>query len=389
MTAKHEPARPSGARRRSPRPARAPRRSGARRPRRPRRRLLVIAALAVAPLALALAGLLVWAVLPGPKTGRRLAFELPADADRSALAARLAEAGAIASPRLFSAYLALLRSEPPLEIGPHLLDDGLSPRDLVRYLARLPARPRARVTIPEGWNRLQIGARLEQSGVCAASEFQRAATDPALLAHLSIRGDSAEGYLFPATYDLYHDARAEDVITAMVQQARKHLVRLDAKHAGALGRYVATRGWGERAVLTMASIVEREARHADEMPIIASVYLNRLDSPEFRPARTLMADPTAGYGCAIEPALARSCAGYAGVITPAMLRDATNRYNTYKHPGLPPGPIANPGEDAIAAVLTPAETDYLFFVATGGGRHTFSRTMDEHQAAIDGARRGK
>ncbi len=366
----------------------APTRATPRRARPGRRRALAIAAAVIAPFVLAIGSLLVWAVLPGPGSGRRVALELAAGQDRRQIADQLTAAGLVASPRLLSAYLALLRPSLALEPGPHLLEDSLSPRDLVRYLARLQ-RPVERVTIPEGWNRLQIGERLEQSGVCSARAFQRAATDPALLARLSIRGESAEGYLFPATYALRRDSTPASVVTTMARQARRRLLRLDKQHGGALARYVAERGWGEHAVLTLASIVEKEAGHHDEGPTIASVYLNRLDDPTFRPARTLQADPTAGYGCAVEPAAAPSCAGYTGHITPAMLRDAANRYNTYRHPGLPPGPIANPGAAAIEAVLAPAHTDYLFFVATGGGRHTFSRTLEEHQAAIDGARSNK
>jgi UPF0755 protein len=96
----------------------------------------------------------------------------------------------------------------------------------------------------------------------------------------------------------------------------------------------------------------------------------------------LQSDPTAGYGCLIGAGNATSCAGYAGKITPEMLRDTQNPYNTYRHPGLPPGPIGNPGEGAIEAVLAPTQSDYLYFVADGRGRHRFSRSFEEHRRAI-------
>jgi UPF0755 protein len=128
--------------------------------------------------------------------------------------------------------------------------------------------------------------------------------------------------------------------------------------------------------------VEREAADSSEHPLIASVFYNRLRDPTFRPLKALESDPTAGYGCLVEPALAPSCAGFQGQITPALLRDPKNRYNTYRHGGLPPGPIANPGESALAAVLTPATSDYLYFVASGRGKHAFSRTFEEHRRAI-------
>lgn len=130
--------------------------------------------------------------------------------------------------------------------------------------------------------------------------------------------------------------------------------------------------------------MEREAAASDERGTIASVYYNRLDDPEFRPSGMLQADPTAAYGCQVAPKSAASCAGYVGRVTPAMLRDPDNAYNTYKHAGLPPGPIANPGASSLEAVLAPAQTEYLFFVASGNGRHTFSRTLDEHNRAVHG-----
>ena len=139
--------------------------------------------------------------------------------------------------------------------------------------------------------------------------------------------------------------------------------------------------WGEREILTLASMVEREAARTEERSVIASVFFNRLDSPDFKPHRMLQSDPTAAYGCALHPEL-ESCRGGYAHVTPEMLRDAANAFNTYRHPGLPPGPIANPGEAAIIAVLAPANTDFLFFVGNGDGRHTFTRTFEAHEAAV-------
>jgi len=138
-------------------------------------------------------------------------------------------------------------------------------------------------------------------------------------------------------------------------------------------------------VLTLASMIEKEARASDERPLIASVFFNRLRDPEFRPARMLQSDPTASYGCVVAGEEIPSCAGFHGNVTPALLRDASNPYNTYRHAGLPPGPIANPGEASISAVLAPAESDFLYFVAKGQGtgRHTFSRTFAEHREALE------
>jgi UPF0755 protein len=353
-----------------------------RRPKRSRSRALRVGLAILGMLVVAVGCLWTWAVLPGPGDGARVQVDWPEAVGARQAGDRLAASGLIQSPRLFALYVKLVRPSLDFEAGPHVLNDALSPRELVRRLARMPSRPVARVTVPEGYHLRQIAERLDQLEVCPRAGFVKAAHDASLLRELGLRGPSVEGFLFPATYELGVDSAPEAVIRGMVRTFRKRLERLDARHAGALARLRKTRGWSEHEIVTLASIVEKEARHADEGKTIASVYYNRLDDPDFRPQKMLMADPTAGYGCVAFPAEAPSCAGYAGKITPALLRDAANRYNTYKHPGLPPGPIANPGESALEAVLAPEKTDYLFFVAGAAGRHRFSRTLDEHNAAM-------
>ncbi len=141
----------------------------------------------------------------------------------------------------------------------------------------------------------------------------------------------------------------------------------------------------EHEALTLASIVEREARVAEERPIIAGVFVNRLVAPTFRPHR-LQADPTVAYGCLTAPQAAPTCAAFDGRhITKVMVRDVQNPYNTYGLEGLPPGPICNPGLSALEAVVAPAAHDFFYFVATGDGRHSFSRTLQEHNARVHGS----
>ncbi|MFO7177763.1 MAG: endolytic transglycosylase MltG [Pseudomonadota bacterium] len=304
--------------------------------------------------------------------------ETPREAAR-----RLAELGLIDRPLLFAWYLGFLAPRVRIAPGPHLLERGLSPRELVQRLGRLGSRPVVRVTIPEGYTHFQISERLEQNGICAAAEFRASARDRKLLDELAIDGDSAEGYLFPARYEFFVDADPAELVRQMVKEARKRVARLDAKLEGAVARLRETRGFSERDILTLASIVEREAAVAEERPLIASVFFNRLDDATFRPARRLQSDPTAAYGCLVAPDRAPSCAGYRGRVTPEMVRDSQNPYNTYRHAGLPPGPISNPGEGAIAAVLQPARTDYLYFVKGAAGRHHFGRTFAEHRRAIE------
>jgi UPF0755 protein len=155
--------------------------------------------------------------------------------------------------------------------------------------------------------------------------------------------------------------------------------RLKDENREAFDQLAEKRRWSELEIVTLASIVEKETGDAGERPLVASVYFNRLDDADFTPRAMLQADPTAAYGCELDP---RPSCSSNGRVTPEMLRDPENAYNTYKHPGLPPGPITNPGEAALAAVLKPAKTDYLFFVRAANGRHTFSRTLADHNRAI-------
>jgi UPF0755 protein len=321
-----------------------------------------------------------WARSTGPGEGTRNLFDAGSAPTAGELAERLKAAGLVRSAAAFSWYLRVTGSEP--EPGPHLLRDDLSPRELVQRLTRSSARPTARVTIPEGYHHRQIAERLAELEICTAADFRAAVFEPALLRELGLRGPSAEGFLFPATYELFVDSTPRAVVRTLVGEARKRLARLEARRPGALAALAKSDGFDEHDVFTLASIVEREAADSSEHPLIASVFYNRLRDPTFRPLKALESDPTAGYGCLVEPALAPSCAGFQGQITPALLRDPKNRYNTYRHGGLPPGPIANPGESALAAVLTPATSDYLYFVASGRGKHAFSRTFEEHRRAI-------
>lgn len=356
--------------------------SRARRSGRSVRWLLPLLSASFAAIALFVIFFVFWARAGGPGGGERRVVEIARDAGPADIAAQLAEAGFVRHDWLFAWYLRA--ASPAVLPGRHLLRDDLGPRALAQRLSRSPARPSVRVTIPEGFQHRQIAARLAELEICPAVDFERAVFDSAALAALGLRAPSAEGYLFPATYDFLVDSEPRQIVRALATETRKRLARLNGKYPFALAALSTALDFDEHAVLTLASIVERESNVSAERPLVASVFLNRLKDPTFRPLRTLQSDPTAAYGCLVEPAAAPSCANFSGTVTPAMLRDAKNRYNTYRHAGLPPGPIANPGEAAITAVLAPAATDYLYFVATGGGRHTFSRTFDEHRAAVTG-----
>lgn len=327
--------------------------------------------------------LLIWSLVPGsaPKDAPAVVVHLE-DGSKGRAVEQLSGAGLVESPWLMKVYLSVLLPTVELAPGEHLLRRGLSPRELSARVARLPRRGTARVALPEGWHRRRMAQRLEKAEVCRAGAFLAATESPELLEKLGIEGPSAEGYLFPATYDLGFNTPAEEIVLRMVKETRKRLQPLLTKHSAGLERLENTYGFGEGDLLTLASIIEKETAHGSERPLIASVFLNRLAQKDGETRGRLQSDPTAAYGCEYEGARAASCSAFDGRVQPNMLRDADNRYNTYRHAGLPPGPIANPGLSAMEAVLAPADSDYLFFVADGAGNHSFSRSFEEHQLAV-------
>jgi UPF0755 protein len=318
--------------------------------------------------------------LGGPGAGREVELEWPSGQSPETAAGRLAAAGLISAPTLFGLYLRATGRLDELRPGHHLLTDELSAAEIVKRMQRSSSRARAKVGLHEGWNRFEIARRLAAARVCGTRAFLDATADRTLLAELSIAGDSVEGFLFPATYDLLLDSEPRDVIVRLKTEFDRRFERIGREHAVGAQVLTASLGWGTRDIVTLASIIEKEAGVDDERPLIASVFLNRLRDPSFTPKR-LQSDPTSVYGCWSAPELA-SCRGFNGKPTPEMNADEANLYSTYRHEGLPPGPITNPGEKSLAAVLAPAETRYLFFVARGEGRHTFSETLGQHNEAI-------
>jgi UPF0755 protein len=322
-----------------------------------------------------------WSFMPGPGSGRVSEFSVLPGESIGSLAGRLATAGLTESPRLLATYVRVLHPSLEPVPGRHVVRDDLSTRELLRRLARLPGRGSVRVVVPEGFNHVQLSERFEQQGVCEAEDFRRAVRDGPSIRKLGIPADSAEGYLFPATYELLADSTPSAVVAVLVGEAQKRLAALQRELHAAFDARQREHGLSVHDVIVLASIVEKGAAKADEKPLIASVFLNRLVDPTFRPLRMLQSDPTASYGCLVQDPPPASCSP--GRPTPAMLRDSSNAYNTYRRAGLPPGPISSPGEAAVRAVLSPAQTDYLYFVTQGGGRHRFSRTFGEHRTAVE------
>jgi UPF0755 protein len=272
--------------------------------------------------------------------------------------------GVVAWPALFGLYVRIRRADTEMRPGVYELQRGATWSEIVDVLTG-SAAPSLTVVVPEGWTLRQIAGRLVRVTGLSADSIARRLYDPALARALGVPGPTLEGYLFPATYWFPRGRSPESLAGLMLRRYRQvwtveRRARLDSL------------GMSENEIVTLASIVQAEARHWDEMPVIAAVFHNRL-----RAGMRLQADPTVRY--ALDPGTPFDYTQIDSL--------AGNPYNTYDHPGLPPGPIGSPGEAAIDAALHPSEVSYLFFFARPDGRHQFSRTFEEHRAAIERFRR--
>jgi UPF0755 protein len=359
--------------------------------RRKRRRWLKASAFVLAVLTVGALAALGWLVMGypnrrGPGHGHVVEIALEKGSSLTQIATELHDAGALSDPELFALHARIRGAASRLRSGPLLVYDTMSPRELLQRIARGYGSAPLRVVIPEGFSRFEIAERLARWGVCDRAAFLAASEDRALLGELAIKGPSAEGWLFPDTYLLNDDMDPRVLLRRFVRNARRRMAVIEDEQRGGLERLKTELGFEPNDALTLASIVEKEAASPREQPLIAGVFLNRLRDPSWKPKR-LQADPTVAYGCQVAPQLT-SCAGFDGrQLTRAMLADAQNPYNTYRLEGLPPGPISNPGLSALRAVLAPAEHDYFYFVAKGGGLHEFSHSLEQHNAAVEQLRR--
>ncbi len=244
-----------------------------------------------------------------------------------------------------------------LKAGEYEIDPRQSPAEILRLLAEGRVVTYL-VTIPEGYNLWQIARVLAKVNICTQEEFFRLVRDSDFLKQMGIPGKTAEGFLFPDTYAYYRGLSCRAMLVKMIRRFWEVWSEFSPR-AQELGLDV-------YQVVTLASIVEKEALDPRERPLIAGVFWNRL-----KRGMPLQADPTVRY--AVKKFHRR--------LRKRDLR-VRNPYNTYLYRGLPPGPICSPGKDSIRAVLYPAQTDYLYFVAKGDGTHYFSRTLKEHWRAV-------
>lgn len=334
---------------------------------------------------LALAAFVTWILVlypraAGPSTGKEVELDI-ADGDGIGVVAdKLDAAGLLKSKSTFALYarLVAMRAAP----GHHLLTDDAGAHELVARLERLGSASKAKVVVPEGFTRFDIAKRLHALHVAPANAFLDATTSPALLRELAVEGDSVEGHLFPATYEIALDSDPADVVRRLKAEFEKRWTMLEQNHRLGRAQLEGTLHWSRREIVTLASMVEKEAAVDEERPIIASVFINRLRDPAFK-RKVLQCDPTAAYGCLALRDRVPACSSFNGKVTHAINVDPANTYSTYVHEGLPPGPIANPGIKSLQAVLAPASTKYLYFVTRGDRRHAFSETLEEHNVAVE------
>lgn len=276
----------------------------------------------------------------------------------SAVAELLVSSEIVQSPLKFRILARLRGVDRRLKAGEYALRASMTPLEILAMLERGVVKL-YRLTIPEGWTVQQIAAAVEAAGLGATGEITALAGDPALARRHGIEADSLEGYLFPDTYLFPRGVAAEAIVAVMLERFR-------AVFTTEWSRRAADLGFSVHAVVTLASIIEKETGAAAERPLISSVFHNRL-----KEGMRLETDPTVIYG--IE--------NFDGNLTRRHLATPTP-YNTYLIRGLPPGPIASPGSDSLRAALYPAQTDYLFFVSRNDGTHVFSTSLEEHNRAV-------
>jgi len=291
-------------------------------------------------------------------------LEIPAGTGSAQIAAQLKSHGLIRSRLVFEA-MRLVKGG-TLKAGEYRFDHPARMSEIYERLERGDVYTRA-LTIPEGANIFDIAQRVEAAQLGTKEAFLAAAErNVALIADLDPNAQSVEGYLFPDTYHFQRLATPDQMIAAMVKR-----FRLAAESIGLTQNF--------HDIVTMASLVERETPIGSERPVVASVFSNRIAK-----GMPLMTDPSVIYADLLE-------GRYRGAIYHSDL-DTDSPYNTYKHLGLPPGPVSNPGIASLKAAMAPAQTQYLYFVAAStdpSGHSRFATTLEEHQQNVQAYRRAQ
>ena len=286
---------------------------------------------------------------------------IPQGAGSAEIGRRLSDAHVIDDSRMFRVALWWTGRGRSLKAGEYRFDHPISALDVIDVLVRGDVYAR-RLTFPEGLTIEEMSKIYESHGFGPAREFVEAARDVHRISNLDPEATDLEGYLFPETYALPRGTPASQLVEAMVDRFR-------AVYAGGLRAQADAQHLTTRQVVTLASLIEKETGQPDERPVVAAVYRNRLTI-----GMAMQSDPTVVY--ALEKARR-----YDGNIHREDL-GFDSPYNTYKYPGLPPGPIASPGQASLEVALAPADVRYLYFVSRNEGSHVFAETLREHNANV-------
>jgi UPF0755 protein len=307
---------------------------------------------------------------PASTDSTDVVFTVAKGENTAQVASRLESQHLITNAEAFRLLARLRGLDQSLEAGDYHLRKSMRMGDILSTLQKATAQQN-RLTVLEGWRALELADELEFRKVASKDDVMALVTSSAWTQPFIVgrpSGASLEGYLFPDTYQLDKETTARVLVGKMLDNFAQRVLPAWNSRRSSLKLTL-------HEVVTLAAIVEREAQAPAERPIIASVYLNRLAE-----GMLLQADPTVQY--ALVAGSSRPADGY-------WKKDLTladlaydSPYNTYKYPGLPPGPICNPGLASIQAVLQPAETDYYFFMAKGDGSHAFAKTLAEHNENV-------
>jgi len=317
---------------------------------------IIIAALIIA--SLAGTHLYITFYTPASRSTEPVSVSIQRGASFRVIANNLERDGVIRSAGSFVFAASLLGAYRKVKAGEYELSGSMAPIEILRTLVGGKVKNYL-FTVPEGYSVREVAALLEGAGFADGDEFVARAFDPALASALGVQGSTLEGYLFPDTYHLIRGLSADEIIRLMVE-------RFKSVYLPAIEKAAAQRGMSMRKVVTLASIIEKETGASGERRTISAVFHNRLNK-----GIRLQSDPTVIYG--IE--------GFDGNLKKTHLR-SNNPYNTYRHYGLPPGPIANPGKDSLEAAVNPEKADYLYFVSKNDGTHYFSKSLKEHNIAV-------
>jgi UPF0755 protein len=288
--------------------------------------------------------------------------EIPAGRGLSSIGKSLADAGVVSSKEAFRLAVWLQGSGRRLQAGEYRFDRPMTAGEVVDKLAKGDVYVRA-ITFREGLTVREMAAVFESSGFGSADDFMAASKNAALISELDPDARDLEGYLFPDTYTLPRSVTAVQLIERMVSRFRKAATP-------ELRQAATARGLSVRQLVTLASLVEKETAKAEERPVVSGVYTNRL-----KIGMGLQCDPTVIYALML-------AGRYDGNIRKGDLQ-IDSPYNTYRYAGLPPGPIAAPGEASLHAAANPADVPYLYFVSRNDGSHVFSTTLDEHNRNVN------